>query len=93
MVRRFEDLPPSTVREVAKYARGGKSHPNPEVASLSQDWARRTLARPKAEVYGPRLLVDVLFSAVLGGTGGVAAGKALGERRLAKRLLSIEDGS
>ena len=73
-------------RQVRKCARRGERHPDPEIASAAEEWARSVL-KPADSV--PRAAfgaaVNLLIDALTGGGGWL--GSMLSERRYAKKIL------
>lgn len=73
-------------RQVWRLARKGKRHPDAAVADAAERWAHETLQKGVApEVFGSTIL-GVLIG---GAFGGGWFGAAIGERRVAKRIISI----
>jgi hypothetical protein len=100
--RKYIWLPIGTLREVARHARQGRPHPDPEVAAMALTWARTS--RPTIwhvlAAAGGFVAVALFMQAVLDGPSPLTSG-ALGgligalvwlvwARRHADRILSVE---
>lgn len=66
-------------------ARGGESHPDPEIAKAARDWAHAVLA-PRPPGGGLR---DGLLRLLEDPFGGLL-GQMFAERRAARRILSVK---
>jgi hypothetical protein len=51
MEQRWLVLPRRTRREVMRLARDGKTHPDPQVASVAEGWAQSVVERPASRMF------------------------------------------
>ncbi|MEU2348610.1 hypothetical protein [Modestobacter sp. NPDC049651] len=101
-LREWDELGGRRRRQVARHARRGRPHPDPQVAAVARAWARQVpdVARPWSRRTLIRVAVSwlptVVFLGVaavlqldgdLGGTSSAITGWQ--DRRLARRILAV----
>jgi hypothetical protein len=83
----FFDLPLAKREEVARFAKMGERHPDPEVAATASVWAHEEMARETSRWV--TVAVDLGLGIFLGSGGGIS-GLEISRRRLAKRLVALD---